>query len=610
MRNIEVKLQNIMLANDARFAGNESLFYRGSNVNIVDNIFCINECECVKFDTYINSLSLDKWKKYTYTNDIKLKLIAEGTFWIDKYAYVKDGPFVERVELGMQKICLPNKSTVSVEFEDIDATLLCFDIRTDTTTKIYNGYYFSEIDETFVRDIDIAIATTTYKKEEYILSNINMIKEQLLESKEEISSHVFVHVVDNGATLNKKDIECHSNIYLHENINAGGSGGFARGMIEVIKQNQHGGNISHLILMDDDVIIFPEAIIRTYNLMKILKTDYHDYFVNGAMLELEDMTAQHENLAFCHELLICKSLNQYSDISKVRKIIYNEDEGKFIDLENLYAAWWYCVIPIKYVNKDNLPLPFFIRLDDLEYGIRNNSKYISLNGICLWHMGFKNKYRASLSIYQEQRNFLIIKTIHDLFEPKRKHKLIERVFREQILRFNYAGAKMALDAFEDYIKGPEILISNKADTIIQQKYKDDEKYIDATEDIKEKYEEDDLIYNNPARTNIQRKIYKWTMNGLLIPKILLSKQDGVAYYGPAYNPNRYYLKKNIITVNPHNDTYVVRTLQKRKAFTLFLRYIKLLCKYKINRKRIEKMWKESFKHITSIKFWEDYLNLK
>ncbi|RAZ20198.1 glycosyltransferase family 2 protein, partial [Klebsiella oxytoca] len=63
------------------------------------------------------------------------------------------------------------------------------------------------------------------------------------------------------------------------------------------------------------------------------------------------------------------------------------------------------------VRKDNLPLPIFIRGDDLEYGLRNMKTLILMNGICVWHEPFENKYSSFLAYYVI-RNRLIDNAYH------------------------------------------------------------------------------------------------------------------------------------------------------------------------------------------------------
>lgn len=43
-------------------------------------------------------------------------------------------------------------------------------------------------------------------------------------------------------------------VHVVKNKNAGGAGGFTRGLIEILKRPDRGG-ITHALLMDDDVVV-------------------------------------------------------------------------------------------------------------------------------------------------------------------------------------------------------------------------------------------------------------------------------------------------------------------------------------------------------------------
>lgn len=69
-------------------------------------------------------------------------------------------------------------------------------------------------------------------------------------------------------------------IKVYENKNAGGAGGFTRTIIETKKQEEENG-LTHILLMDDDVVMQPESIYRTYKILTLLKEEYKDAFIGG-----------------------------------------------------------------------------------------------------------------------------------------------------------------------------------------------------------------------------------------------------------------------------------------------------------------------------------------
>lgn len=80
----------------------------------------------------------------------------------------------------------------------------------------------------------------------------------------------------------------------------------------------------------------------------------------------------------------------------------------------MYAGWWFCCIPMKMIKQNGLPLPLFIRGDDVEFSLRNHAKFITMNGICIWHMGFTYKFNASMELYQVHRNSLILQAVSEV----------------------------------------------------------------------------------------------------------------------------------------------------------------------------------------------------
>ena len=91
-------------------------------------------------------------------------------------------------------------------------------------------------------------------------------------------------------------------------------------------------------------------------------------------------------------------------------LVFENDED--VDFhEDSYAGWWYCCIPVKKIDRSHLPVPLFIRGDDVEFSVANHAEFLTLNGICIWHKGFANKFNANLELYMVHRNSLIIQAM-------------------------------------------------------------------------------------------------------------------------------------------------------------------------------------------------------
>ena len=168
-----------------------------------------------------------------------------------------------------------------------------FQIETRGRVAIANSYYSVEF-EGEPRDVELALATTTFKKERYIESNIALVKSEILGCDDDIASHFTMHVIDNGRTLDAAALSG-GRVHVCPNANVGGAGGFAYGMIRAMEQAPRA---THVLLMDDDVAVSPESIKRTYNLLRIVNDDYAEAMVSGAMLNMEVGEEQWEDTGY------------------------------------------------------------------------------------------------------------------------------------------------------------------------------------------------------------------------------------------------------------------------------------------------------------------------
>lgn len=402
------------------------------------------------FDTYFNGVSIGKWRRYTNVQKIGLRLELEGKFKVTLYQKRKIQNQINEQVLKEEIIIQSTRGKIEMEFPEAGKGMLFFRLEgLQAQSVFYGGEYFTNIEETKRREVKIGIVICTFKREEFIKRNVQIIKEYLLENPTSpIQNKLKVFIVDNGKTLLEEKTE---NIHIFPNKNVGGSGGFTRGLMELLKENQRGEKITHVLLMDDDVIIAPESIIRTWQILSLIKEEYREAFIGGAMLRIDQPSIQVEAGASWNSGKLV-SLKSGLDLRHVDACLYNEVE-EFTE----FHAWWYCCFPMKIVQKDNLPLPLFIRGDDVEYGLRNMKNLILINGICIWHEPFENKYSSFLNYYIV-RNQLIDNSLHcPQYGKKELKKELFRRVTEEILFYRYRNVDLILRGVEDFLKGPNWL---------------------------------------------------------------------------------------------------------------------------------------------------------
>ena len=77
-------------------------------------------------------------------------------------------------------------------------------------------------------------------------------------------------------------------------------------------------SITHVLLMDDDAVISPEAIERTYTLLTLLKEKYRMAVIGGSLLREDLPTLQYECGACWNDGDIVANNHNFDTIKKCR----------------------------------------------------------------------------------------------------------------------------------------------------------------------------------------------------------------------------------------------------------------------------------------------------
>ncbi|MDD3947379.1 MAG: glycosyltransferase, partial [Clostridia bacterium] len=396
----------------------------------------------VSFETFFNCFSAAKYKNYTGMNVVTIRLELQGEFDI----LVESVTYGKRKKLAMGHLN-NKKGILKVNLSDCyEIGYLTFSLTAKGEAKLLSGCY--EREEDALRTIRTGVVICTFRREQYVLSNLKKIC-AYADTDPLLKDNLHVFVVDNGGTLDKSVVE-NDIVTLIHNPNLGGSGGFSRGMYEVYQRSTTEG-YTHMLLMDDDIVFFPETLQKTIAFLSCVKEEYADYSLGGGMLRLDRPYHQHEFGAMWAGWKV-SPYNNDSDLRKISALIDNEK------MDNPpYSAWWYMCMPVKFVAEHGLALPLFIKGDDVEYALRACSGIILLNGVGVWHEPFHLKFSAELEYYIK-RNEAIIAAIYSPEQTVFSHmrKLI-RATAYQLVCQRYEWAEMYIRAYRDFLRGPHYL---------------------------------------------------------------------------------------------------------------------------------------------------------
>ncbi|MCC0655732.1 glycosyltransferase [Clostridioides sp. ES-S-0123-01] len=573
----------------------DKIYFDDMNGNILFN----EKNLALVFDTYFNSFSIEKWNKYTKLDYLSLRLKLKGKFRV--ILINKEKIHEEVFESILDEVVFDSKDIeeINIEFKSFNKKgVYAFILEAlEDNSIFYGGGYYTDIKEASLENITIAIDICTFGREKFIERNLRILKESILENKDSILyDKLKVYIADNGKTLNINNLS-DNNINIYPNKNTGGAGGFTRGLIEILKEKEK-NKITHVLLMDDDIIIEPASLEKTYNFLRLIKKEYKDVFIGGSMLRLDKQYIQVESGASWYGGAI-DSLKNNLDLRKVKAVIHNE-----VEEYSEYNAWWYCCMPIDIIKEDNLPLPIFIRGDDVEYGLRNMKNLVTLNGICVWHEPFENKYTSFLHYYIV-RNLLIDNSLH--FDRYNKFKFLKFLFKRitrEMSYYRYKNVDLIYKAVEDFLKGVNWIKSYDGELLHSEVMSMGYKAVKVEElNIPFSY----LKYKE-SLDQYERKIHKLkrfvTLNGYILP----ARGTNIVSMALA-RPSNFYRVKRVLNYDVTSNKGFITEINRIQVIKNYFKFIVLAFKTIFKFNKVKSEFKDRVHELTNVEFWSKYLDI-
>ncbi len=583
---------------------------------------CLAPGSTVDTLTYFNCFSSQIWLKYTtveqftwdlsLTGDVEIQLVGANLSAEDK-TKVTDGaltpleisqlPIEETIikELNLSQdneVTSPVTASLTFDATEISPYALCFLRIKNKSLTDASAYIFNGVLESFLAshwDVKLAIDICTFKREQYVTKTLERLQplcdDELLE----------VFVSDNGNTLDIPSLS-KSGIHIVYNKNVGGSGGFTRGLMEIL-QVQEERNFTHMIFMDDDVVFHPECIRRTWAFLACRKEQYTKLSVGGSLLRSDAPAVQHEKGALRNAFGLTANKNGYV-LSHPSSIIAND-----MEMPANYNGWWYCCMPLTQEMREDLPLPLFIHEDDQEYGMRRIQHLATLNGIGVWHEPFENR-RASNLQYYDVRNMLIANAIHepDFTWKQAFRRVFMKFLLNNLLRYRYDDMNFNLKAVEDFCSGMDGIKELDPLTLHQELMVKSYGMTDCDSELTKQgisrnaHREVDEFHIYEKEVSLGKK-HMLTLNGWFIPD-----RSPVAHPVKAGSyPTAFYGKKSVLLYDPDSRKGFVVTRKYRKLVTFFRNTLQLRSLMRKNYDRVAEEYRSRYQELTNWEFWEEYL---
>lgn len=578
---------------------------RTSELHIVDDSFDnsleVFPKETISFDTYFNSFSIEKWLKYTVIDQIDVQIAYSGHINVELFGVYDEAGQLTRVKVDDYELHsdIKDSGAFHLPIDQLKDARICYltitNVSDEEKAQVYQINYQTQCEP--VRDVHMAVSICTFKREKDLYRNLDIVEKYLVNNKNSVLfDNLSVLVVDNGHTVKSTDRKW---LRVVENKNCGGAAGFSRGMMEI----SNDGRFTHILLMDDDVIIKPSAIEKTYLLLLYLKRDKDDYIIGGAMFRRDFPFVQHEAGGRYDNGRI-ESVRNGKDLREFNEVYENEE---IVPID--YNAWWYCCIPINIVKDKGYALPLFIHQDDIEYGIRAGRHVLTMNGINVWHESFEQK-RPSSNEYYDVRNILVVNSA--MHADYKLHVAVRRVVIRMLtnmFRYRYNDVRLVAKAVDDFCKGPGWLMDVDGELLNNEVRSIGYSYNQPfdSEDIlfKETISLEDVLggFNNSQKLNLKKVLL---LNGNLLPA---NTRDKIVPIPAGHSPHEFYRVKNAWIYDPD----IMKGFYVRKSFSGFWMTIGLVIsksvKLSLNYNKKRREYSEAYVQMRSDAFWRKYLGL-
>lgn len=457
-----------------KFADCRELYFKGENFKIENNKILCHKGDKFSTESYFNSFTYSKWAGFTKINDVYLNIISQGEYFITiKATYIQNDELqtVKIAELNVKE----NNFTYLIPDSYKDSVISWEITAISDNLTISDAFYTTKLMPGTLNKVSFSIGICTYKREKNVSELINELQNAYFNENSVLFNKIDIHVADNGQTLDssKFNSDC---VHIYKNKNLGGSGGFTRCLIESLNSEK---KYSHFIFMDDDIELNITSLELNYTFLSLLKDEYKQSCIGGALFSTDEPLMQFENGARWNNGFDFNKRGLYMD--SFFNVVKNEE---IVPLD--YNAWCYCCIPFNAVNSNNLPLPFFLHYDDVEYGIRNKFNIITLNGINVWHP-FRRELANPTDAYYNIRNRLFFMSI---YQPELVKDTLKKHYRyclNELFKYHYDTCINSAKGLIDFYKGFKFFL-NKKDCGFNSKLLKNSTWTDANYDFKN-YEE-------------------------------------------------------------------------------------------------------------------------
>lgn len=561
-------------------------------------------------NTYFNSFYEAYWRRHTNLGKLVLRVCVtgKGTLLLYRGNSLCGECELSRVDFdGQDQTIELEASAPPTEHHPLG--VLFFDVVARSSgVTVHSAEWVAK--DTSPKSVKLVAGYCTFNRETFVLNNIRTLMDQ----SDPMDCLCRIVVVDQGTRkvtshpeYRNLSAQAIAKTLFVEQANLGGSGGFGRCMMEAMRMP----GATHFLLLDDDAMLEPESIFRAAAFFALANSDVA---LGGPMLDLLQPLEMYTTGGFVvPKALGVEGLGRELTLQSP-KTIYTLAEVQY----SHFNGWWFFACPLSVAERLGLPMPFFIKCDDVEYCyrlMRQGVPILTLPGLGVWHLPFYVK-GGGWDFYYSMRNMFVMLAIH--FSPsdrapaavstKKLVSIFLRLLLYRLLTMEYFMAWALCEGLADYLAGPTLLDDDpqKLHTKLRTIHRElSSELIPKTSSV--------CVLEKPiiSPSVLRRRL---ALVGSLLRQLFRASptKDTQPSLAVATSEGRWYplRKMDVVAVDtPGNDTYVVLRRNRGRFVRLLSRGIWLAARLLLRQNSVAGKWRKEAKCFISQEFWRHYLGM-
>ncbi len=464
----------------------------------------IKEGDFLQTSTFYNCFSLTKWFEYCSIKKLFVNITGRGHGRVDVFNRNFAG---EELFLTSFMVELSEKGTpYEIPLPEKKEGIIFLRLVALSDVVVTGGAFLT--DAPIQQNVRLGVVVTHYNQIESVSRLIHSFQAFRKEFIDDIGNGVELVVVDNSRTI--PDALSVESVRIIKSPNFGGAGGYSRGKLYLEESG-----FTHCIYMDDDVGCDFECVFRVLMIFAFAKMPFS---ISGTIID---------KTRGCRVLQVGGKYKHGDCWWPLLPNLDLADVGSVTLVDRLhrrisFGAFPFYAYPLR--STPNYPFPFFVRGDDVLFGLQNEeANIVAWPGVGVSISSSTIILRENpQSLYQDARALFVIELCTGAKRPLTCFlRVFSRLVLTQLFSYKYASVESIFRALRDVSIGPSFFRANLDTTQIRQKNKElcqAEQY---------KWLDLDLDLEEPLCSRC-RVIRFLTLNGFLLPKLFMKGRKKVA----------------------------------------------------------------------------------